>query len=57
MSYEEPKYTVVSETDTYEVRRYKIERSRRSLLSQITADLEFFLIIFQELTLFHGSWR
>ena len=23
MSYEEPKYTVVSETDTYEVRRYK----------------------------------
>ena len=23
MSYEEPKYTVVIETDTYEVRRYK----------------------------------
>ena len=57
MSYEEPKYTVVSETDTYEVRRYKNRTVAEVTLSQITADLEFFLIIFQELTLVPRKWR
>ena len=48
MSYEEPKYKVVSETDTYEVRRYEKRPLQRSLLTKTTVGSEFCSIIFQE---------